>query len=477
MVGGHLHDDHEGGDRGLRHRGEEGHHAQHQDRRVLLARQQQREVRAEAGTHRERGGEDAAGDLRGEDQPDHCHLHQREGHRQRRAALERGLGFGIAGAVGDAAAGQADQRGQQAAHRREGDRLTLGDPAEAAGQAARGRHQDPGEDASEQAPGHAAGEHRPDPVGPAQARQGAAEVGVVAQHRERHQAGEDHRGERRAVGLEGAVAAHLLDREHDAAERGVESRGDAGAAAGDDEVAARGDAAVALAAGEQVHHRGADLHRGAFAAHRGAAEQPAQGQEDLRQRDAQRQQLAAHLSVVRHRRRDRLRDAAALGAVEEAARDPRQRREAGGRDQQGEPGALVDQRGVGGVPYGFERARLVGRVEVGGGADGIEHALVADGDIHPLTVQADGGFKQGGGGDEVTRCHWFTIGPLGILSQMEGVYLVVFGFPTFGNSRADFTVRPRSHQTFIQVALNIGFDSSFCLGRVQSCWLSTVTFH
>ena len=46
-------------------------------------------------------------------------------------------------------------------------------------------------------------------------------------------------------------------------------------------------AAVALAAGEQVHHRGADLHRGAFAAHRGAAEQSAQGQEDLRQRDAQ----------------------------------------------------------------------------------------------------------------------------------------------------------------------------------------------
>jgi len=87
---------------------------------------------------------------------------------------------------------------------------------------------------------------------------------------------------------------------------------------------------------------------GSLAPDRCAAEQAAEGEEDLGERDAQRQQLAAHTAVVRHRCGDRLRNAAALGAGEEAARDPGEQAETGGSDQQGKPRPLANQPGVGG---------------------------------------------------------------------------------------------------------------------------------
>ena len=178
-------------------------------------------------------------------------------------------------------------------------------------------------------------EHRPDTVGPVERCLGDAEVGVVAKGGERYQTREDHGDEGRAVGNEGAMARELLDREHDATQRGVEGRRDARRAAGHDEVARRCDATEALAR-QGVEYRGADLHRWAFAADRGAREQGAEGQQYLAESDSRRQQLAACAVIVRDRSGDRLGDAAALRAGEVSAADPCHQGEARGRNQQGQ---------------------------------------------------------------------------------------------------------------------------------------------
>src|SRR3546814_5346041 len=102
--------------------------------------------------------------------------------------------------------------------------------------------------------------------------------------------------------LEGA--AHFLDAEHEAGHRRVEGGGDAGRGAGQHEALVLAETALA----ERMHDRGADLHGGALAADRGADAEREDGQQDLADGDAQRQQAAAVVFIREMAGGDRLRN-------------------------------------------------------------------------------------------------------------------------------------------------------------------------
>ena len=115
-------------------------------------------------------------------------------------------------------------------------------------------------------------------------------------------------------------------REHDAAQRRVEGRGDAGRRAGDHQVMGIDARLRRQPAPGMRHDAGADLHRRPFAPDRQPGQQPAGDEPDLVQRHAQRHQPAALLRVqLIVERAHHLRDARAGGAGREAACPPEHR--------------------------------------------------------------------------------------------------------------------------------------------------------
>ncbi|MCW0450470.1 hypothetical protein NB706_003304 [Xanthomonas sacchari] len=133
------------------------------------------------------------------------------------------------------------------------------------------------------------------------------------------------------------ASAQFLDGEHHAGQRRVERRGDAGGAAGQQEMAGLARIAKAEPAPEHVHQAGADVHGGTFAADRGAAEQGHGGQHQLARGHAQRQIGLAEAVVGTFQRGDHLRDAAAAGGAQCAVGQPGQQGEHARGQQQRPP--------------------------------------------------------------------------------------------------------------------------------------------
>ena len=183
--------------------------------------------------------------------------------------------------------------------------------------------QQPAEQAAEHAADQAGDQRRQQHGGAEVAHVELAEIGVVALQRDRDQARDDDGADEHAAGSALQAAAELLDREHDAGQRRVERRGDAGGAAGEDQVRRTQCAPVRQEAVREVQHRGRDLHRRALAPGREAADQRERSQHDLARRDAQRQQRGHRPAERREAgRRDHLRNAAAGGAGHVPARGP-----------------------------------------------------------------------------------------------------------------------------------------------------------
>jgi hypothetical protein len=119
-------------------------------------------------------------------------------------------------------------------------------------------------------------------------------------------------------------AGQFLDGEYHAGQRRIERRGDAGAAAGEDEARDLLGVAEAEATAQPVHQAGADVHRRALAPDRGAAEQREQRQRHFADCHGQCEHTMAQRRIFHFDCRDHLRDAAALGWPEYAARQPGQ---------------------------------------------------------------------------------------------------------------------------------------------------------
>ncbi len=219
-----------------------------------------------------------------------------------------------------------------------------------AGEAAARHDQDAAEHAAEE-PARDAHHRQRDPLRPE--RQGVgrrAEIGVVADDRERREAGRDHGGEDQPARPRLEGAAHLLDPEDDAGQRRIERRRDAGRRAGDQEPRL----AMRREATEREHDRGADLHGRAFATRRGPAGEPEQQQQDLARRHLQADQRAARQGLGHLVGRDDLRDAAAAGVREVAAGQPGREREAERRRDEGRQRPAA-------VQLGEEELRAVGQ--------------------------------------------------------------------------------------------------------------------
>ena len=89
---------------------------------------------------------------------------------------------------------------------------------------------------------------------------------------------------------------------------------------------------------QRVHDRGTDLHGRAFTADRGAAGQAEQGQYDLADCDAHRKHARDRVAIGHVLRGDHLRNAAALRARENMAGQQERGDEAGGTDDERDPG-------------------------------------------------------------------------------------------------------------------------------------------
>ena len=229
----------------------------------------------------------------------------------------------------------AAQRDHQPAGRDEQEGMALPPRGDRRRHPAAHMHAGPGERTADQ-PGQHADQRRRQQDRVAEAGHvDAAEIDVVAQHRQRHHAGQDHRANQLARGALLHRAGHLLEREHDPAERGVERGGDAGRAAGEDQLAAQLRAVLHGKAAQRVHDAGADLHGRPFAAEHEAAGQPADDADELGDGDARGQQPADRLGRVgQHQPGLGLRNAAAFGAAAQPAHDPQHRHAAQRHHQQ-----------------------------------------------------------------------------------------------------------------------------------------------
>ncbi len=136
--------------------------------------------------------------------------------------------------------------------------------------------------------------------------------------------------------------AQFLDREHHPGQRRIERRGDAGGAAGEQEMRGLARIAEAEPAPEHVHQAGADMHGRPFTPDRGAAEQGQRGQHQLAGGHAQRQVGLAEGVVGLLQRGDDLRDAAAAGGAQHAVGQPGEQREHARREQQCPPWRVRD---------------------------------------------------------------------------------------------------------------------------------------
>lgn len=142
----------------------------------------------------------------------------------------------------------------------------------------------------------------------------------------------------------GEAAGQFLDREHDARERRIECGRQPGRRAGQHELAFDLRVRARVEAPQVEHQRRTDLHGRPFAADREAAEDAEERDQHLAEQDAQRQQPGAECARARMQRRDHLRDAAALGAAEKAARDPCRQRGDRRRQQQRQPDGVIAHR-------------------------------------------------------------------------------------------------------------------------------------
>ncbi len=247
----------------------------------------------------------------------------------------------VAGAEDAVLRSGAAERHPEPAERREEDRPSLDGPAHAPGKAAARHDQDAAEHAAEE-PARDAHHRQRDPLRPE--RQGVgrrAEIGVVADDRERREAGRDHGCEDQPARPRLEGAAHLLDAEDDAGQRRVERRRDAGRRTRDQEARL----AMRREAAEREHHRGADLHGRTFATRRGPAGEPEQQQQDLARRHLQADQRAARRGLGHLVGRDDLRDAAAAGVREIAPGQPGREREAERRRHEGRQRPAAVQQG------------------------------------------------------------------------------------------------------------------------------------
>ena len=288
------------------------------------------DIGADAGPDSERRRENAAGHAADRGEGGGEELEHAEILRQWRAGLQRRLHLRIAGPVDRVARGEAAQRNRKSAGQREQQRLPPDGATDGAWQPAGHRDQDPAEQAASGAADDAAKRHCEPIDALAERNRSRAEIGVVAHQRERGQTGSDHGGDDEAGGARLVGATHLLDAEHDAGKRRVEGGGDASCGAGQDQ---SGLASWRQPA-QRKHDRGADLHRRPFAADRAAAQQAEQGQHDLADGDADRDQRTPRPRIRQVPRGDRLRDAAPLRVGKVALGQIDRQREAGGRDDQ-----------------------------------------------------------------------------------------------------------------------------------------------
>lgn len=116
----------------------------------------------------------------------------------------------------------------------------------------------------------------------------------------------------------------------------------AGGAAGEQEMRGLARIAETEPAPEHVHQAGADVHGGAFAPDRGAAEQGQRGQQQFAGGHAQRQVGLPERVVGPFQRGDDLRNAAAAGGAQHAVGQPGQQREHARREQQRPPRRVHD---------------------------------------------------------------------------------------------------------------------------------------
>ena len=115
MIVGHFRYDNEGGDRRLHDACEVRHHAEQNDRSDRRRREQMRDIRSQSGAYGERRREDAARNATDSRERRRQELEQAEIATERRAAFERRLHLGIAGAIDGVAGGDAAKRDGQTA--------------------------------------------------------------------------------------------------------------------------------------------------------------------------------------------------------------------------------------------------------------------------------------------------------------------------------------------------------------------------
>ena len=159
MAVRHLQHDDEGRDRRLNDSGEIADHAEQDHSTHRHMGQQPRHVGPKAGTDSERGREDAAGNAAHRGKRRRQQLERAETHRHLAGRLDQRLRLGIAGAISEAARGEADDRDQQAAERREGHGMALGQPPCASRQSTGEEDHDHAEETAEEAARHAADRH------------------------------------------------------------------------------------------------------------------------------------------------------------------------------------------------------------------------------------------------------------------------------------------------------------------------------
>ncbi len=334
MTVDHLHHDHERRDRRLRDGRHVADHCERdQHRQAHVAEHDVQQV-AEPGADRQRRREDPARDARQVRRDHRNHLQERIEHRQMLAAVEQAARLGVAAAEGRAARYEADDGDREAAQRGECDRPLAIQAEQLRGQPAPRVEQQPAEQAACD-PRHDRGDQHGERQQFREMRAGIdrAEIRVVAVQPERDDAGENDRGDQHAAGARGEAARQLLDREHDPGERRIERGRQPGRRAGEHQLALDLRVRARVESSQVEHQRRADLHGRPFAADREAAQDTEERYQHLAEQDAQRQQPGAECTRARMQRRDHLRDAAALGAAEEAARDPYRHRGDGRRQQ------------------------------------------------------------------------------------------------------------------------------------------------
>ena len=362
VVAGHFQDDDERGHRRLDDAGEVAGHAEDDSEAGEAASGEAGDDAAQAGADGQRRGEDAAGNS-GEGAGEGGDKFGGPKGPGERVALHGAASLGVAGAEGGAVGEQAREGNDEAAGEREEQLAPSGLAGEPVAAEDGAVQQQAGEQAAGEAAKRTAGDDE-DPAGEGcDGDGGDPEIGIIARQAQRGEAGKNDGVEDEAVGAVLERAAHFLDGEDDAGERGVEGGGDAGGGTGEDEPTL---VAQAAELGDLQHDGGADLDGGAFAADRGAAEQTDDGEADFAGDEFGGQQQAALAAGREFAGGNGLRDAAALGAVEPGLYSPGAEDEAGGGDEEGNGPEL---------PCGVVEAALR---QVGG--VGEEDADEADGD-------------------------------------------------------------------------------------------------